>query len=371
MRSGVPTPTSGPVLPLRARSPRPAGAYVSSYSDLARAVRAAGLMRRRYGYYWTAFVTAAAAFSAVAVGVVLLRNTWYVVTLAPALALVCAQLGFLGHDAAHRQVFSSAHWNEWAARVISGVFAGLSYGWWLSKHNRHHSGPNQEGRDPDIAPGVFALTPASAATRTGWAAALTRRQGWWFFALLPFEGVNLHLQSVIRVASRSPMPRRSAEATFLAVRLGGYLAALFLLLPVTVAAVFLAVQLTVFGVLLGGAFTPNHIGMPIVPAEARPDFLRRQVLMSRNISGGRVVGFFLGGLQHQIEHHLFPSMPRPALAQARALVRAHCAGQQIHYEETRLWAAYARVARYLNAVGRADADPFRCPLVTLYRGGAA
>lgn len=349
--------------PTRARD-----AHVSSYADLTRQVQAAGLHRRRYGYYWTCFAVAASAFAAIWLGVVLLRHSWLTLALAAALALVCAQFGFLGHDAAHRQVFASARWNEWTARIISGVFTGLSYGWWLSKHNRHHSGPNQEGRDPDIGAGVIAFTPAVAATRTGWTAAFTRRQGWWFFLLLPFEGVNLHVQSVMRVSGRAPMRLRAVEATLLVLRIGGYLAALFLLLSPGRALAFLGVQLGVFGVLLGGAFAPNHIGMPIVPATARPDFVRRQVLMSRNISGGAVVGFFMGGLQHQIEHHLFPSMPRPALKRARALVREHCARHEIGYEETSLPRAYARIVRYLNVVGRRDADPFRCPLVSLYRG---
>ncbi len=342
--------------------------YVSSYAELTRSVRAAGLLRRRYGYYWGSFAAALAGLVLLAGGVVLLRGSWFVVLLAPLLGLLCAQLGFLGHDAAHRQVFSSAAWNEWAARVISGVFAGLSYGWWMSKHNRHHSGPNQEGRDPDVDPGVISYTPAAAAARTGWSAAFVRRQGWWFFALLPLEGVSLHAKSVGRVLSRTPMRQRGLEAVFLTVRLGGYLLALFWLLPWPQAAVFLAVQLAVFGVLLGGAFAPNHIGMPVVPADARPDFLQRQVLMSRNVSGGAAVAFMMGGLQHQIEHHLFPSMPRPALAEARALVRQHCADRQLRYEEATLVQAYARVIRYLNVVGRRDADPFRCPLVTLYRG---
>jgi fatty acid desaturase len=350
------------------RSARPGAAHVSTYAALTRQVQAAGLHRRRYGYYWTCFAIATGAFVGVWLGVVLLRNSWFTLVLAAALALVCAQFGFLGHDAAHRQVFASARWNEWSARIISGVFAGLSYGWWLHKHNRHHSGPNQEGRDPDIGAGVIAFTPGAAADRTGWAAALTRRQGWWFFALLPFEGVNLHLQSVLRVASGSPMRRRVVEAALLGVRLGGYLAVLFLLLPPGRAAAFVGVQFAVFGILLGGAFAPNHIGMPIVAAGARLDFLRRQVLMSRNIRGGFLVGFFMGGLHHQIEHHLFPNMPRPALKLARPLVRAYCARQEISYEETSLPQAYVRITRYLNSVGRRDADPFRCPLLTLYRG---
>jgi len=349
------------------RSSRAAQAHVSTYADLARAVRSNGLLRRRYWFYWSAFTAATIAFVLVSGGVVLLRESWLVIVLAPGLALVCAQIGFLGHEAAHRQVFASARWNEWCARILSGVFAGLSYGWWLHKHNQHHSRPNQLERDPDIAPGVVAFTPEAVATRTGLAARLTRHQGRWFFLLLPFEGINLHVQSVARLVSRRPLRWRGVEAIFLTVRLGGYGAALFLLLPPGRAAVFLAVQLGVFGTLLGGAFAPNHIGMPIVPAGARPDFLQRQVLVSRNVRGGRVVAFFLGGLQYQIEHHLFPSMPRPALAQARLLVRTHCAAQGVPYEETTLFEAYRRIIRYLDRVGRRDADPFRCPMVTLHR----
>jgi fatty acid desaturase len=116
-----------------------------------------------------------------------------------------------------------------------------------------------------------------------------------------------------------------------------------------------------------GAVAPNHIGMPLVPAGARPDFLRRQVLMSRNITGGPLVEFFMGGLNHQIEHHLFPSMPRPSLRRARSLVRAHCAEHQITYTETSLVQAYSAVVRYLNTVGDRDRDPFLCPMLAVYR----
>ena len=84
------------------------------------------------------------------------------------------------------------------------------------------------------------------------------------------------------------------------------------------AAAFLGVQLAVFGFLLGGAFAPNHVAMPIVPADGQFDFIRRQVLMSRNISGGPVVRFFMGGLENQVEHHLFPAMARPNLKRAQA-----------------------------------------------------
>jgi fatty acid desaturase len=349
------------------RPPRARDANLSLYAELSRRVQTEGLQRRRYGYYWTCFALAFTAFVGIWVGVAVLRDSWFQLLLAAALALVSAQLGFLGHDAAHRQVFRSARWNEWSARVVSGALTGLSYGWWIHKHNRHHSGPNQVDRDPDIAPGVIAFTPELAHARRGAAAAFTRRQGWWFFLLLPFEGLNLHVQSVRTLLGRAPVRLRAVEAVFLAVRLGGYLAAVFALLPPGKAAAFVAVQLGLFGVLLGGAFAPNHIGMPIVPAGTRPDFLRRQVLMSRNITGGPVIGFLMGGLNHQIEHHLFPNMPRPGLKRARSLVRDYCLEHHITYTESNLRLAYAAIVRYLNTVGLRDRDPFRCPIVALYR----
>ena len=104
-----------------------------------------------------------------------------------------------------------------------------------------------------------------------------------------------------------------------------------------------------------------------MPANLKVDFLRRQVLMSRNIRGGRFIDFAMGGLNYQIEHHLFPSMPRPNLKRAQAMVRAHCAEQGVTYTETTLLKSYGIVVRYLNAVGLRARDPFECPLVSQYR----
>jgi len=89
--------------------------------------------------------------------------------------------------------------------------------------------------------------------------------------------------------------------------------------------------------------------------------------MSRNIRGGRVTDFAMGGLNYQIEHHLFPSMPRANLKRAQPIVRAYCAANGVAYTETRLLQSYGIVVRYLNAVGLKHRDPFQCPLVQRYR----
>jgi fatty acid desaturase len=341
--------------------------HTSDYAELSLAVRTAGLLRRRYAWYWSRMLATGLSFVAIWVAFTLLGDSWFQLGVAALLAVVVAQFAFLGHDAAHRQIFASQRWNEWSARLMSGVFAGLSYGWWMHKHNRHHSGPNQEGKDPDIAPGVLAFTPAIAQSRTGPALWLTRRQGYFFFPLLLLEGVNLHVAGLRALVSGRNLKHRRLEATLVAGRLAAYITMLFLTLSPARALAFLAVQLGLFGVLLGGAFAPNHKGMPVVPKDARIDFLRRQVLMSRNIRGGRFTDFAMGGLNYQIEHHLFPNMPRPNLRHVQPMVQAFCAKNDITYTQTSLTKSYGIVVRYLNAVGLRSRDPFVCPLVQQYR----
>jgi len=151
------------------------------------------------------------------------------------------------------------------------------------------------------------------------------------------------------------------------VRFAVYLGAIFWVLPLGMAFAFLGVQLAVFGVYMGASFAPNHKGMPLIPADVKLDFLSKQVLTSRNISGGLWASALLGGLNYQVEHHLFPNMPRPHLAKAREIVREHCRTLDVPYTETTLVRSYGIVIRYLNEVGLSARDPFDCPMVNRFR----
>lgn len=325
-------------------------------------------MGRCYGYYWTKLIGLTLAGLALTVVFVLVGDTWWQMITAVVVALLLTQIAFLGHDAAHRQIFVSAKWNEWVSLILVNLFSGMGLGWWQSKHNKHHAGPNKVGADPDIAPGVLAFTPEAVQARktrlTRW---LATKQGYFFFPLLLLEGVNLHVQGVKRALTRREVKRRWVELSFITVRLVGYVVLVFLVLSPGKAAAFIAVQLAVFGLYMGLAFAPNHIGMPIVPPDVRIDFLRRQVLMSRNITGGRWVDTFMGGLNFQVEHHLFPSMARPNLRKVAPLVREYCDQLGVRYTETSLGQALRDVGSYINRVGRGGIDVWACPLAAQYR----
>ena len=201
----------------------------SSFTALTRSIHELGLMRRRYGYYWAKLIGAVVVLAAWVVAFVWIGNSWWQLVSAAVLGVLMTQIAFLGHDAAHRQIFRSGRWNDWVSLVIANLFVGISYGWWQNKHNRHHANPNKEGADPDIALGAIAMTPEKATRhRSRLMRWLVAHQGWYFFPILLLEGLSLHWDGIKRVSSRNKIERRWVEVSFLALRLGGLVA---LLLP--------------------------------------------------------------------------------------------------------------------------------------------
>ncbi|HEY6741013.1 MAG TPA: acyl-CoA desaturase [Lapillicoccus sp.] len=341
--------------------------HVSDFAELIGSVRGLGLLRRRRGAYAVRSTGLAMALVITVAALLSIGDSWYQVAVAVALGVVLSQFGFLAHDAAHRQIFQDNRANEWAARLVSTLVIGLSYGWWLHKHNQHHRSPNQIDRDPDIASGALVFNPGTPPPRASWLRRWRRHQGHLFFPLLLLEGVNLHVAGLRTLLRRPELRFRRLETALIAVHFATYFAVLLLVMSPARSAAFLAVQLGTFGLFLGAAFAPNHKGMPIVPRDAKLDFLRRQVLMSRNIRGGWLVDLLMGGLNYQVEHHLFPNMPRDNLRLARPVVQAYCLERQIPYTETSLVGSYAIVIRYLTNVGLGQRDPFACPFVDVYR----
>jgi len=307
------------------------------------------------------------AFGGAVTGFILLNDSWLQLLMAGALGVIFTQLAFLGHEASHRQVLASGRANDRVGWFLAVVCVGISYSWWMNKHSRHHQNPNKLGKDPDIEIDTFSFVEEDAAKRRGLMAWFTRHQGVFFFPLLLLEGLNLHVKSTQSLWQNRRVAGSRLELLALGLRFGAYLTAVFLLLPLGMAFAFVGVQLAVFGLYMGASFAPNHIGMPIVDRTEKLDFFSKQVRTSRNVSGGWWATALMGGLNYQIEHHLFPSMPRPHLATARRMVLEHCLRHDVAYSENNLTAAWGIVVSYLNRVGLAARDSFRCPIASELR----
>jgi fatty acid desaturase len=334
---------------IRTTLPRtPGSSPISTFSALLASVKKEGLLARTRGFYLSLSATLLLALGGAITGFILLGDSWFQLLIAGALGLIFTQFAFLGHEASHRQVFESGRANDRIGRTLASGLVGISYSWWMNKHTRHHANPNTVGRDPDIEVDTVSFIEEDAADARGIRAFITRHQGAFFVPLLVVDN-------------------RALEIILIGLRMAVVIGAIFWVLPLGMAFAFLGVQLAVFGIYMGASFAPNHIGMQVIPAGTKMDFLSKQVRTSRNIRGGRAMTILMGGLNLQVEHHLFPSMARPHLASARRLVREACAREGIPYTETSLARAYQQVIAYMNRVGRFAGASFECPVAVEYR----
>src|ERR1700734_4228859 len=133
----------------------------AGFRALALQVRARGLLDRRPGYYRVKITLTIFAFFAGWALFIVVGNSWMTLAVAPFVGMMFTQLGFIGHDAGHNQVFGTRRRNRKLGLTVGNTLIGLSFGWWVPKHNAHHAHPNEMGRDPDIGEGVaLALSDA-------------------------------------------------------------------------------------------------------------------------------------------------------------------------------------------------------------------
>jgi fatty acid desaturase len=284
----------------------------------------AGLLDRAYAYYsWRAVVS----FLILAVGVALAGVA------APLAAVVIAfgsiQVTLIGHDAGHQAVFRSRKWNDALGSLCWSLIIGISFYYWNDRHTRHHTLTNDTADDPDLQFEFgAAFTPLMAFT--------FRYEGW-------------------RFAMRELSGRKQAiELSLVALSTMFWLAPVLVLGPAWL--LTLVVSQILASMYLAGVVAPNHVGMPIWPAGATPSFLERQVRSSRNVVPNWFTDFVFGGLNYQIEHHLFPNMPRNHFSAARALVRPFCAERGLPYAESGMIAVYREVISALPRHQRAHAQ---------------
>src|SRR5687768_11415006 len=127
----------------------------SDFAELGRRVSAAGLLRRRPGYYGVRLAAVAALFGGGWAAYAAVGDSWWQLLVAAVLAVAYAQVALVAHDVAHRQVFRTRRPTEIAGLVAGNLAVGMSYGWWMDKHTRHHANPNHEELDPDVSPEIL------------------------------------------------------------------------------------------------------------------------------------------------------------------------------------------------------------------------
>lgn len=262
----------------------------------------------------------------------------WLLAFAPA-SLLFYRLGWLMHDGAHGAVFGQPKADRVFTLVACLALGEFASGWQYG-HNRHHGAPNVRGVDGDQSERWSAAhtfdSKALAAVTLFW---LVRVGKLW----LPKSLILLGLRDGV-YAYRHRRDRFAAELAVVLISHTLQIAGFCWLFGAAGPLAWL-VNTHLGMVYLNAVFAGNHYDLPSFDAGAQQhiDFAKLQILTSRNYQGGWLVRFLCGGLEHQIEHHLFPTMPRHGTLRAEPLVRRYCTERGLPYRELPLLASLARV----------------------------
>jgi len=304
------------------------------------------------------------------------------------LAVFWQQLAFVGHDIGHNSM-SHKKWKETFLGILFGnTFGGISLGWWKRSHNVHHIVCNSVEHDPDIQhPPVFAVSDecfdtdklAEGAEETD--AVVDREKGFWstyhekwmtldrlwqflvcyqhwlFYPIMAVARFNLYAQGIVFIINCKKQDGwhaknfHSLEAATMFLFLSG-MSYVLLQLPPDERLAYALISHGFSG-LLHVQICISHFTMDTYHGHAYNDasdeWFRMQLFTTMNVDSWRWMDFFHGGLQFQIEHHLYPRLPRHNLREARELVKPLCEKWDIHYHEPGFIAANVELIESMKA----------------------
>lgn len=265
------------------------------------------------------------------------------------------QLAGLMHDSGHRAVFGSTRLNNWLG-FVSSASIGMVFANWRTRHNLHHSHPNEKDCDPDMEVPFLVLDPLDREQKDVFQRFITRWQAFYYYPLGAIVGVTNRLGSLSHFLKNPSASNLALAAVYLLVIILLF-AGPFLLFPLPKAVFVVAVTQITTGIYLASCFAPNHKGMTTFLPSDRVSFLEQQVASSRNVAGGPLTTLLLVGLNYQIEHHLFPTCPRNKLARLEPFVRETCAARGLQYSALSFLGTNRELVMHLHRASRIDAVP--------------
>jgi fatty acid desaturase len=281
--------------------------------------------------------------------------------LAPVCAVAWLTMGFVGHDAGHYALSRKPWVNDFWGQVGMTFVCGMSFGFWRSRHNQHHAHCQEIDGDPDMHFGVlFSVYPHSANWKTPLGRVFLRIQKWAFWPLSSLYWVTLRYDGIRDLFQRPKetkvdrflMPLHWIVLLVIPGLVFGWPAALFAYLTMS----------CLSSLMTASVFIPNHIGMRRLQTGQKLSYFEQQITTSRNISNPPLLDFYYGGLNSQIEHHLFPRVSHHRYRAMRPFVRAFCKQHGVPYYEASLYRALASVGNHLGDMtaayvhGRVEGD---------------
>ncbi|XP_045711290.1 acyl-CoA (8-3)-desaturase isoform X4 [Phyllostomus hastatus] len=307
------------------------------------------------------------------------------------LSTVQAQAGWLQHDFGHLSVFSTSAWNHLLHHFVIGHLKGAPASWWNHMHFQHHAKPNCFRKDPDINmhPFFFALgkiLSVELGKQKKKYMPYNHQHKYFFLSECPRPGQGDSLgrgPEGTRGGSDSPRDDRLSVGppallplyfqwyifyfvvqrkkwVDLAWMITFYVRIFLTYVPLLGVKGFLGLFFMV-RFLESNWFVwvtqMNHIPMHIDRDQNR-DWVSTQLQATCNVHKSAFNDWFSGHLNFQIEHHLFPTMPRHNYHKVAPLVRSLCAKHGIEYQSKPLLSAFADIVHSLKESGQLWLDAY-------------
>jgi len=269
------------------------------------------------------------------------------------------QLGWLGHDYSHQQVFPNRKLNNFMAYIIGTVLSGYSVNWWKERHNSHHAITNVLEGDPDVDNLPLFVWSKDDIVRMPTMAVSEKMipyQHYYFIPFTFFLKLIWNLQSVVFVQSshnRHLNKVAGYEQLCVVLHYTWIFLVLYFLLPTwTAALLFFVITEGIGGAFIANVVFMNHYAMQQLTWNqgVQADFLQLQLATTRNVDPSLFMNWFCGGLNLQIEHHLFPTMPRHNLLLVKPIVEQFCKENNLPYSTLPFLSCFQEVIEKLRIV---------------------
>ncbi|XP_051885199.1 acyl-CoA 6-desaturase isoform X3 [Pristis pectinata] len=243
-----------------------------------------------------------------------------------------AQSGWLQHDFGHLSVFRKTKWNHLLHKFLIGHMKGASGNWWNHRHFQHHAKPNIFNKDPDVNMlKVFVLgnTQPVEFGKKKIKYLPYNHQHEYFFLIGPplLIPVYFYIQIMMTMITRRDWVDLAWATTYYIryfntyIPFYGFFGSILFVLFVRFIESHWFVWVTQM----------NHIPMEI-DNEKYKDWLTMQLDSTCNIEQSFFNDWFSGHLNFQIEHHLFPTMPRHNYYKIAPLVKSLCDKHGLNYQ---------------------------------------
>lgn len=277
------------------------------------------------------------------------------------LGFLWMQSAYVGHDSGHYQVMMTRRSNTIAQLLSGNCLTGISIAWWKWTHNAHHISCNSLDYDPDLQHiPVFAVSTSffNSITSVFYGRKLTfdplarffvSYQHFTFYPVMIVARINLYVQTFLLLFSKRPIPDRALNIAGIFVFWAWFPLLVSTMPTWTERIMFVLVSFTVTSV-QHIQFCLNHFSADVyIGPPNGNDWFEKQTGGTLDISCSSWMDWFFGGLQFQLEHHLFPRLPRCQLRKISPVVQDLCKKHNLPYRSLSFWDANVSTIRTLRA----------------------